>query len=93
MNGKLLLSYSSIDNYNRCAFRYYLNNILKITEFEETFAQNIGTIFHNVLSKAFKENFDFDLEFENVIKEYNFSNKEEFFMKKLKEGRRNNGKE
>ena len=46
-----------------------------------------------MLSKAFKENFDFDLEFENVIKEYDFSNKEEFFMKKLKEGRRNNGKE
>ena len=85
LNGKLLLSYSSIDNYNRCAFRYYLNNILKITEFEETFAQSIGTIFHDVLSKAFKENFDFDLEFENVIKEYDFSNKEEFFMKKLKE--------
>ena len=87
LNGKLLLSYSSIDNYNRCAFRYYLNNILKITEFEETFAQSIGTIFHDVLSKAFKENFDFDfdLEFENVIKEYYFSNKEEFFMKKLRE--------
>ena len=85
LNGKLLLSYSSIDNYNRCAFRYYLNNILKITEFEETFAQSIGTIFHDVLSKAFKENFDFNLEFENVIKAYDFSNKEEFFMKKLKE--------
>ena len=38
----------------------------------------------NKLKKAFKENFDFDLEFENVIKEYDFSNKEEFFMKKLK---------
>lgn len=85
LKGKLLLSYSSIDNYNRCAFRYYLNNILKITEFEETFAQNIGTIFHNVLSRAFKENFNFELEFNEVINEYNFNNKEEFFMKKLKE--------
>lgn len=85
LNNKLLLSYSSIDNYNRCAFKYYLNNILKITEFEESFAQNIGTIFHDVLSKAFKDDFNFDNEFDSLIKEKNFKVSEEFFMKKLKE--------
>ena len=84
LNGKLLLSYSSIDNYNRCAFRYYLNNILKITEFEETFAQNIGTIFHDILSKAFSDDFNFDKEFDEKMSQTIFTNKELFFMKKLK---------
>ena len=85
LNGKLLLSYSSIDNYNRCAFRYYLNNILKITEFEETFAQNIGTIFHDILSKAFSDDFNFDKEFDEKMSQTIFTNKELFFMKKLKD--------
>ncbi len=85
LSGKLLLSYSSIDNYNRCNFRYYLNNILRITEFEENFAQNIGTIFHDILSKAFKEGFDFDTEFNDLVKDKIFNNKEKFFIKKLKE--------
>ena len=81
----MLLSYSSIDNYNRCAFRYYLNNILKITEFEETFAQNIGTIFHDILSKAFSDDFNFDKEFDEKMSQIIFTNKELFFMKKLKD--------
>ena len=85
LNGKLLLSYSSIDNYNRCAFRYYLNNILKITEFEETFAQNIGTIFHDILSKAFSDDFNFDKEFDEKMSQTIFTNKELFFMQKLKD--------
>ena len=45
INNKLLLSYSSLDNYNKCSFKYYLSNILKISIYEETFMTSIGTIF------------------------------------------------
>lgn len=38
LDNKLLLSYSSLDNYNRCNFRYYLSNILKLNVYEETFS-------------------------------------------------------
>lgn len=85
LNNKLLLSYSSIDNYNRCQFRYYLNNILKINDYEETFAIKIGTMFHDILSKAFEDNFDFEVEYESKVKEFEFNVKEKFFLKKLKE--------
>lgn len=85
LSGKLLLSYSSLDNYNRCSFRYYLNNILKITEFEETFAQTIGTMFHDILSRAFNEGFDFEKEYEDYKSKLNLTNKDNFFLKKLKE--------
>lgn len=84
---KLLLSYTSLDNYFRCGFRYYLQSVLKLNSFEETFMQQIGNLFHSLLSISFKENFDFDKEWNKYIKEYNIgiNNKEKFFLNKLKE--------
>ena len=86
LNNKLLLSYSSLDNYNKCAFRYYLSNILKISIYEETFMTNIGTIFHEVLSKMNEDNFNLDIEYEYSINNLNkeFTIKEKFFLDKLK---------
>ena len=84
LDNKLTLSYSSIDNFYKCGFRYYLSNILKVNPFEETFDTIIGNIFHYVLSKAFSNNFDFDKEFTFAIKDYNFNYKEMFFVNKLK---------
>lgn len=84
INNKLLLSYSSLDNYYRCGFRYYLSNILKLDKFEETFMTYIGNLFHHVLSKSFLENFDFDDCFNNYIKDKIFTPKESFFIDKLK---------
>ncbi len=87
LDNKLLLSYSSLDNYNRCGFRYYLNNILKINVYEETFMTIIGNIFHDVLSKMTNPNFDLDDEYNNYIKNMNkdFTKKETYFLDKLKE--------
>ena len=85
IDNKLLLSYSSVDNYFKCSFRYYLNNILKLSEFESTFAINIGNIFHYVLSVCFNENFDFEKEFKEACKDMVFTKSDKFFLKKLKE--------
>ena len=87
LNNKLLLSYSSLDNYNKCSFRYYLANILKISIYEETFMTNIGTIFHEVLSKMNNDNFNLDIEYENSLNNLNkeFTIKEKFFLNKLKD--------
>lgn len=84
LNNKLLLSYSSLDNYNRCSFRYYLNNVLKLNIYEETFMQFIGNLFHYVLSKAFLPGFNYDECFDSYINR-ELSKKESFFIKKLKE--------
>ena len=86
LNNKLLLSYSSLDNYNKCSFRYYLSNILKISIYEETFMTNIGTIFHEVLSKMNNDNFNIDIEYQNSMNNLNkeFTIKEKFFLDKLK---------
>ena len=84
INNKLLLSYSSIDNYNRCGFRYYINNILKLNLFNETFMTYIGNLFHYILSIYNNDDFDFDKEYNKFISEKEFNKKEEFFINKLK---------
>lgn len=84
LNNKLTLSYTSLDNFYHCNFRFFLANILKINKFEETFMTYIGTLYHDILSKAFKNNFNFEEEFNSFIKDREFSAKEEFFINKLK---------
>ena len=85
IDNKLLLSYSSIDNYYRCSFRYYLSNILKLDKNEETFAINIGNIFHEILSKCFDNGFDFEKEWNDSLNNIDFKISDKFFLKKLKE--------
>ena len=86
LNSNLLLSYSSIDNYYKCGFRYYLNNILKVNKFEETYQTVLGSLFHYVLSKAFTDDFNFEKEYQTFLnnQKYQFNNKEKFFIEKLK---------
>ena len=84
IDNKLVLSYTAIDTYYRCAFRYYIGNILKVDKYEESFDAFIGTLFHYVLSCVYKSGFDLDREYDNYIKDKEFSNKEKFYLKKLK---------
>ena len=86
LNNKLLLSYTKLDSYYRCGFKYYINYVLKLDKYEETFKIFLGNISHYILSKCFLDNFDFEYEFNRYIEESNnnFSNKEKFFINKLK---------
>ena len=84
LNKKLVLSYSNIDTFYKCQFRYYLDNILKVNKYEETFNTFVGSLFHFVLSKIYKDNFDMDKEYDYYIKDKTFNKKEEFFLMKLK---------
>lgn len=87
LNNELLLSYSTIDNFYRCGFRYYIGNILKLSIYEDTFMTTLGSLFHDVLSKAFsKEDFNLDKSYQDYIDNCGkeFSRKEKFFLNKLK---------
>ena len=83
---KLSLSYSSLDNYFRCSFRYYINNILNIKEeSKDEFYMNIGTIFHYVLSKYRESDFDFDKYWNSEASKYEFTFDKLVLLNKLKE--------
>ena len=84
LNNKLSLSYSSMNNYYKCPFRYYMENVLYLSKEEKTFAIDIGNIFHELLSKSFNDNFDLDEEFEKVVSNTSVP-KEIFFLNKLKD--------
>lgn len=84
---KLSLSYSSIDNYYRCSFRYYVENILKLSIYEETFMTFVGKLYHYILSIMDEEDFDLHYSYKKYIEMSNkdFSEKERFFLDKLEE--------
>ena len=86
LSNKLTLSYSSLNNYYKCPFSYYIENILKINKYEETFYQNIGTLFHSILEKITYDSFDFEQTWERELKRLNkdFNPKELFFLNKIK---------
>lgn len=84
LDNKLLLSYSSLDNFYRCKFRYFLTNILKIEKFEESLSIKLGNVFHAVLSHIYDEDFDLDMCYDKELMNYELTNKEKFYFKKLK---------
>ena len=86
---KLTLSYSSLDNYYKCSFKYYIENILKLNIYEETFKQFIGNLFHDILSHIYEKDFDYLKYFDNYIKDKGLNNKELFYLTNLKSDLKN----
>ncbi len=82
LNKKLVLSYSAMNTYYQCGFRYYLSNILKLNIYEETFYTVLGNLFHYVLSNYYKEEFDLKKEYQKYLKNctYQFNEREKFFL-------------
>jgi len=86
LDNNLVLSYTSFDNYNRCKFKYYLNNILKINIIKDDFAIIIGNICHYVLSNIDEEDFDPYIYFDNYVNnQREFTKKEQFFISIIRE--------
>ena len=85
LNNKINLSYSSMNNYFKCKFRYYIENILKLNIYEDTFQIFIGNLYHDVLSKMYDDNFDFEISFTEYLKTRELSPKERFFCILLKQ--------
>ena len=82
---KLTLSYSKMQIYNKCAFRYYLTDILKLDIFEENFSTVIGSMVHYVMEKCLSNS---DMDTDKYVLEFlgarEFTNKEKFFLDRYK---------
>ena len=86
LNNKLSLSYSSINNFYKCSFRYYMENILNLQISSNEFSLFIGNLFHYILSIMYNGDFNFSDSFEAYVNEnYEFNTyRERFFINKLK---------
>ena len=82
---KLTLSYSKMQIYNKCAFRYYLSDILRLDIFEENFSTVIGSMVHYVMEKCLSNN---DMDTDKYVLEFlgdrKLTNKEMFFLERYK---------
>lgn len=87
LGNKLILSYTSINDFYKCKFRYYLTHILKINKYEDSYEKIIGKIFHKILSECFVDDYDLDSRYDEEVQSYNyeFNNTEKFFINKLKD--------
>lgn len=86
LDDKLVLSYTSFDNYNKCKFKYYLNHILKINIIKDDFAIIIGNVCHYVLSNIDNEDFETYKYFDNYLKnERDLTEREKFFISIIRE--------
>lgn len=83
---KKRLSYSSLDVYFHCAFRFYLDNVLHLNCYEDTFDKKIGVLFHQILRESYLKNFNFETSWQENMRKISIRNmKELFFLNKLKE--------
>ena len=84
VKGEMTLSYSSMDTFFHCPFRFYLKHILKVPEKPTGRATMIGTFFHEVLSKLYQEE-EIDTCIESSIHEIDtFTKEEQFYLEKYK---------
>ena len=84
LNNNLSLSYTTLNTYYLCSYRYYIDNILKINKFTSSFDTIIGELFHYILSKSYEDGFDLEKEFQDYLKDKELSSMERFYIDKLK---------
>lgn len=73
-------SYSKIKTFFQCQFRYYLTNVLGLDDFEDTFSKRLGLLYHEVLTKVYDDNFDFNQEYQSVLENYTFNLEEKVIL-------------
>ena len=78
------LSYTLMDNYNRCSFRYYIDKILSLNIIEDSIGIILGNIYHDVLEKAIKNDIDVEKEVYDYIEknDIELTNSNKFFIKR-----------
>lgn len=86
------LSYSGLNSYVNCPYSYYLEKVLfyplkeEKDENDDTFDQVLGNFVHKVLEIRYqKKDFDFEVDFDEIRKMYNFSKKEQLLLVRIKD--------
>ena len=76
-------SYSSLNDYFECPFRFYLSRVLNLDSFEDTFSTKAGNFAHKVFENIYKSNFDIDKEIMDNLPFYEFKNEEKYLLERF----------
>lgn len=79
-------SYSSLNEYSQCGFKYYLDHVLKIKDInEDNFNNHLGLVVHKLFESIYKKDFDYDIEFEKSINDekIGLTDKEKYFFSNI----------
>lgn len=80
----LNISYTSLNSFNECGFKYYIRHVLKIEEYKDTFASYVGQLYHYIISCFYKEHFDFEKEYNYYLSKRELSLKEKLLLVRIK---------
>ncbi len=84
-NEELKLSYTKINEYNNCPFKYYLKSVLNINDYEDSFNLNLGILFHEILEDSNDSEIDLK-DYDEFIKEkFSTPSNNHFFLKEIKQ--------
>ncbi len=80
----LKLSYTSLNTYNECAFKYYIKYVVKLDKYEDTFQSFIGSMYHKILQLYQRSNFNFEVEYQKYLETRELSLKERLLLLRIK---------
>lgn len=80
----LKLSYTSLNSYSECKFKYYISSCLKLNPYTDTFATFVGSLYHYILSIYELTNFSFEEEFRKYLTKRDLSFKEKLLLIRIK---------
>ena len=82
LNHNLTLSYTNLEMYQECAFKYYVSKVLCLDIFEETFKTILGSIMHHILEVGIVKEIDIPIEMIKFVKDkgYQLNAKELFYL-------------
>ena len=80
----LKLSYTSLNTYNECSFKYYIKYVLKLDKYEDTFAAFIGSMYHRILQLYQTQNFNFETEYRKYLETKELTLKEKMLLYRIK---------
>ena len=80
----LSLSYTSLNSYHECRFKYYIQYVLKLDEYQDSFPSFIGSMYHKILSLYSMDSFDFEEEFSKYLEKRELTFKEKLLLVRIK---------
>lgn len=93
INKAVELSYSQINSFYQCPFKYYVERVLKLNDEKSQFNMQLGNIFHEVLKEVFENDITdeknineiIDGKINKVIEVQQYTESEKYFTKSLKQ--------